>query len=89
MKHLKVDKDMIKDILPTTFFEKCVTLCWMMIMQDPPMILQEGPKPGSTYDRNIFREYTSSGTKVEFTIWPALILNEGGPLLVKGVVSVK
>lgn len=89
MKHLKVDKDVMKDILPTVFFEKCIKLCWMMIMQDPPMILQEGPKPGSTYDRNIFREYTSSGTKVEFTIWPALMLNEGGPLLVKGVVSVK
>ncbi|VDI68229.1 Hypothetical predicted protein [Mytilus galloprovincialis] len=58
-------------------------------MQDPPMILQEGPKPGSTYDRNIFREYTSSGTKVEFTIWPALMLNVGCPLLVKGVVSVE
>jgi hypothetical protein len=60
-----------------------------MIVQNPRMILVEGPSRGNTYDRTIFREFASSGSKVVFTVWPALYLHEDGPLLVKGVVKVE
>lgn len=72
----------------TPFFDKCVKLCWKMILQDPPMTL-EVAKKGDTIDKNVYREYTSSGKTVVFSVWPALLLHENGPLLIKGVVKVK
>ena len=78
-----------KMIIQNKFFEKCFTLCWKMIVQNPRMILVEGPSRGNTYDRTVFREFTSSGSKVFFTVWPALYLHEDGPLLIKGVVKVE
>ena len=60
-----------------------------MIVQNPRMILVEGPSRGNTYDRSIFREFASSGSKVVFTVWPALYLHEDGPLLATGAVKVE
>lgn len=60
-----------------------------MVIQDPPMFLHPGVKKGGTFDKSVYREYTSSGQKVVFTVWPALYLHEGGPLLQKGVVKVE
>ena len=78
-----------KMILQTKFFEKCFTLCWKMIVQNPRMILVEGPSRRKTYDHNILREFTRNGSKVVFTVWSALYLHEDGLLLVKGVVKVE
>ena len=85
----EMNSKLYKMIIQNKFFEKCFTLCWKMIVQNPRMILVEGPPRGNTYDRTVFREFTSSGSKVVFTVWPALYLHEGGPLLVKGVVKVE
>ena len=78
-----------KMILQNKFFEKCFTLCWKMIVQNPRMILVEGPSRGKTYDRNILREFTRNGSKVVFTVWSALYLHEDGPLLATGAVKVE
>jgi hypothetical protein len=84
-----MNSNLYKMIIQNKFFEKCFTMCWKMIVQNPRMILVEGPSRGNTYDRTVFREFTSSGSKVVFTVWPALYLHEDGPLLVKGVVKVE
>ena len=76
-------------ILQNQFFEKCFTLCWKMIVQNPRMILVEGPSRGKTYDRNIFREFTGNCSKVVFTVCSALYLHEDGPLLPTGAVKVE
>ncbi|CAC5407312.1 unnamed protein product [Mytilus coruscus] len=84
-----MDKKILETIMSTSFFTKCFKLCWKMVVQDPPMFLDEGPQKDKAFDKNVFREYTSSGTKVVFTVWPALYLHKNGALLVKGVVKVK
>lgn len=88
-KDYKTDKAVIEKIVQTSFFKSCVNICWKMVIQDPPMFLHPGVKKGGTFDKSVYREYTSSGQKVVFTVWPALYLHEGGPLLQKGVVKVE
>ncbi|CAC5407311.1 unnamed protein product [Mytilus coruscus] len=84
-----MDKKILEVIKSTLFFTKCFKLCWKMVVQDPPMFLDEGPQKEKAFDKNVFREYTSSRTKVVFMVWPALYLHKNGALLVKGVVKVK
>ncbi|VDI77077.1 Hypothetical predicted protein [Mytilus galloprovincialis] len=80
-----MDKKIFETIMSTSFFNKCFKLCWKMVIPDPPMFLVIRPQK----DKNVFREYTSSGTKVVFTVWPALYLHKNGALLVISVVKVK
>lgn len=67
------------------FVDKCVELCWMMQIQDPPMSLDFGSS--KTVDQHMFRLFTRSGNVVDFVVWPALLLHENGPLVQKGVVQ--
>jgi hypothetical protein len=68
-----------------SFIDKCVELCWLMQIQDPPMSLDFGST--KTVDQNRFRFFTRSGNVVDFVVWPALLLHENGPLVQKGVVQ--
>ncbi|XP_060571875.1 titin homolog [Ruditapes philippinarum] len=88
----------IKDLPPSSleseafkpFVQKCLELCWLMAIQDPPLYLTlENCKTGQIFDRNTFKEYTKSGGYIEFVVWPAVFLEKGGPLLCKGVVQCK
>lgn len=36
-----------------------------------------------------FRYFTKFGTDFDHGVWPALLLNEGGPTMVRGVVQLK
>ncbi|KAL3879298.1 hypothetical protein ACJMK2_031599 [Sinanodonta woodiana] len=38
-------------------------------------------------DLNKFRPYTKSGKIVDFVVWPALFLHEGGPMLARGIAQ--
>lgn len=38
-------------------------------------------------DHTAFKDYTKTGRYVDFVVWPALYLHEGGPLLCKGVAQ--
>ncbi|XP_061184460.1 uncharacterized protein LOC133192473 [Saccostrea echinata] len=67
------------------FVDKCVELCWMMHIQDPPMVLDFGSS--DIVDKNMFRLFTRSGDVVDFVVWPAVLLHENGPLVQKGVVQ--
>ncbi|XP_060596343.1 uncharacterized protein LOC132750392 [Ruditapes philippinarum] len=68
------------------FILECIFICWMMIVQSPPMALHYC-ETGSRFDKNLYREYMTSGSRVNFMVWPALLLNEGGALLCKGVAE--
>lgn len=39
------------------------------------------------FNHTSFKDYTKRGRYVKFIVWPALYLNEGGPLLCKGVAQ--
>ncbi|KAL5013088.1 hypothetical protein ScPMuIL_011639 [Solemya velum] len=67
------------------YIEKCVELCWYMLVQDPPMDLCWQFQQGDPFPSNSFRSYTSSGDKVDYVVWPTLYLFENGSVISKGV----
>lgn len=79
--------DVIELLMKTQFFEKCIKLCWCMVIQDPIMYLDEDIKPGTSIDKNTYKEFVKSGNKVKYVVWPALFLHQDGPLLYKGIVQ--
>ncbi|XP_056012096.1 uncharacterized protein LOC125681059 isoform X2 [Ostrea edulis] len=68
---------------------RCMQLCWMMAIQDPPMLLHFGPAQNEDFDKNVFRLYTKQGNRVDFIVWPALVLHVNGPIVQKGVLQPK
>jgi len=58
-----------------------------MVVQDPPVVLGEEASAGDTFNPDYFREYTSTGVTVEYTVWLPLLLCENGALLCKGVAQ--
>ena len=69
------------------FARKCVELCWLMAVQDPPLVFGSLPLCRDKFNADLYREYTRSGTRIDFPVWPALHLYENGPVLSKGVVE--
>ncbi|KAH3831012.1 hypothetical protein DPMN_104271 [Dreissena polymorpha] len=41
------------------------------------------------YIRAISGPYTASGTELDYVVWPAMLLHEGGPILFKGIAQFK
>jgi hypothetical protein len=74
----------IKGIKP--FILECIFISWMMIVQSPPMALHYC-ETRSIFDKNLYREYMTSGSRVNYMVWPALLLNEGGALVCQGVAE--
>ncbi|XP_052093049.1 polyamine-modulated factor 1-binding protein 1-like [Mytilus californianus] len=79
--------DVMKRLMKMQFFEKCVSLCWCMVIQDPVMYLDADITQGTTFDKNTYKEFVKSGNKVKYIVWPALFLHKDGPLLHKGIVQ--
>ncbi|KAL3879283.1 hypothetical protein ACJMK2_031585 [Sinanodonta woodiana] len=71
------------------YIDACVELCWLMVIQDPPVVIETPASKDSALDTNTYRAYTTTGPKVDFVVWPALRLHHGGPLLTKGVAQGK
>ena len=69
------------------FTKKAVSLCWLMVIQDPPVVLTT--KLTGKFDTDRFRHYTKSGSTVDYVVWPVLFLHEGGPIICKGVAQGK
>ncbi|KAK3602819.1 hypothetical protein CHS0354_026370 [Potamilus streckersoni] len=69
------------------YSKKCFQLCWLMSIQDPPVVLSKDPTRGSCFDTNIYRLFTHSGDKFDYVVWPALLLYNDGPIIVKGVAQ--
>jgi ferredoxin len=58
-----------------SYIENCLKVCYFAAVQDPPMFLDFEPGE-DTFDRQVYKEYTQMGTKVNFLVWPALFLLE-------------
>ncbi|XP_078326245.1 uncharacterized protein LOC111123104 isoform X2 [Crassostrea virginica] len=71
------------------YIERCVQLCWMMSIQDPPMHLDFGPEKDSVIDKNVYKLFTKTGDALDFMVWPAVFLHHNGPLVQKGVLQPK
>lgn len=69
------------------YLDRCTEYCWIMAIQDPPMMLDFSPAQNEEFDKEIFRCYTRNGENVEFVVWPAVFLYKDGPLVTKGVLQ--
>ncbi|KAK3602823.1 hypothetical protein CHS0354_026374 [Potamilus streckersoni] len=69
------------------YSKKCFELCWLMSIQDPPIVLSKDPETGAHFDSNLYRCYINSGDNVDYVVWPALLLHKDGPVLAKGVTE--
>ncbi|XP_033743549.1 uncharacterized protein LOC117329632 [Pecten maximus] len=69
------------------FVKKCIEVCWFMCVLDPPVVIGKQATLNDTFDTNIYKPYTNSGTIVSYNVWPPLLLHQNGSLLVKGIVQ--
>lgn len=67
------------------YADKAVELAWWMRVQDPPVYMV--PSTSTSFDSNVYRGYTKTGTTPDFFVWPALRLYREGGILLKGVVQ--
>ncbi|KAL3879333.1 hypothetical protein ACJMK2_031633 [Sinanodonta woodiana] len=62
-----------------------------MGVQERPMHVDADVETGDNsekiLDLNKFRPYTKSGKIVDFVVWPALFMHEGGPMLARGIAQ--
>ncbi|XP_060566221.1 uncharacterized protein LOC132725150 [Ruditapes philippinarum] len=72
-----------------SYTTRCIELCWLMHVQTPPVIIDMCAKPGSNFDTSRYKQYTKAGKKIDFVVWPVLLLEEGGAILCKGVAQGK
>ncbi|XP_060601829.1 golgin subfamily A member 6-like protein 7 [Ruditapes philippinarum] len=79
-------KQCIDEIKP--FILKCLYLGWMMKVQSPPMVFHKCDME-ARFDKNLYKEYLTSGQLVSFVVWPALLLHDSGPIVCKGVAEGK
>lgn len=79
-------KGLYKTTIPV-FTVKCLELCWLMNMHNPPVALGLPPTKDSPFDGTFYKEYTRTGTTVDFVVWLPLLLHKNGPLLQKGVLQ--
>ncbi|XP_045211919.2 uncharacterized protein LOC123563272 isoform X1 [Mercenaria mercenaria] len=76
--------DFLDNLTVIQFTQECLKLCWLMVIQDPPMsmILK--------HTENVheeFKAYKNRGKHVSFVVWPALLLEEAGSLISKGIAE--
>lgn len=69
------------------FVKACFNFCWLSSVQDPPIVFAPNVNTGDRFDNNVYKAYTRSGDRVEFVVWPALLLHQNGPVLCKGIAQ--
>jgi len=70
------------------YYYRCVEVCWLMNVQDPPVVIDTGTT-GGPFNAERFRTYTKTGNTMDYVVWPPLLLHEGGAMLAKGVAQGK
>ncbi|KAL3878215.1 hypothetical protein ACJMK2_030583 [Sinanodonta woodiana] len=68
-----------------SYLIECFQLCWLMAIQDPPLVLGKEAKYGDAFNLEFYDPYTRNGNLIQFVVWPPLLLYKGGPVLSKGV----
>ncbi|XP_062586473.1 uncharacterized protein LOC134248061 isoform X2 [Saccostrea cucullata] len=68
------------------YVHRCSELCWLMNIQDPPLVLHFNAAAGEPFDKMLFSHYTRSGTVVDYVVWPA-VMYENGTVYRKGVLQ--
>ncbi|XP_052796656.1 myosin-11-like isoform X1 [Mya arenaria] len=70
------------------YVERCVKICWLMVVQDPPLYIDSNVNTGGErFQTNVYKAYMVNGQYVDFVVWPVLYLHEKGNILCKGVAQ--
>ena len=69
------------------YIKRCTELCWLMSVQDPPMVLTVDVGEDRRYNKLKFREYTKVGPFIDFVVWPVVLIQDGGCQMAKGVAQ--
>ena len=56
-------------------------------MHSLPLCCDASGSRGDIFNKETYRYYQTSGTKLDYIVWPALQLHKDGPLLSKGVAE--
>lgn len=70
------------------YLDKCVEITWLMSVHDPPMRFVLARRD-EAIDMSKFMYFKVKGKVTDYTIWPALILFNGGPVIRHGHVIPK
>lgn len=73
--------------LANEYIKKCSEICWMMNVQNPPILLDFDLKYGYIIDQHAFTTFRKNGDYVNYVVWPAVYSYRNGPLLCKGIVE--
>ena len=68
------------------YVNKCIEVCWLMAVQDPPMVITTNVAL-SKFVHDKYTHYSRRGLFIDFLVWPAVHQCEGGELLRKGVAQ--
>lgn len=69
------------------YITRCVELCWLMRIQDPPVVLNWSIAKDRVFDTDTYKYYLSTGKELDYVVWPSMYLYDGGPLIMKGVAE--
>lgn len=58
-----------------------------MCVQDPPVELVFTGRKGEPFDETFYTYYTKSGNKIDYVVWPVILLYKDGPVIRKGVAE--
>ena len=48
------------------YFNACVEVCWLAVVQDPPLVLDNSPDV--VFNTAVYREYTIRGPYVDYVV---------------------
>ena len=69
------------------YIQRCTEISWLMAIQDPPMAVSREIRDDFRFDKTKYKEYTKLGQIVDFVVWPAVLIQDGGHLMAKGIVQ--
>lgn len=67
------------------YVKRCAEISWLMAIQDPPMAITVEIGEGFQFDKSKYREYTKTGKFVDYFVWPAVLIQDGGNVMSKGI----
>ncbi|KAH3838974.1 hypothetical protein DPMN_112392 [Dreissena polymorpha] len=83
-------KTEVDDFNVKEYWHKCLEICWLMAIQDPPVSMEtNAERHGEVFDYGRYRHYTKPGKYIDFIVWPALNVTTEGSILYKGVAQGK
>ncbi|XP_053400030.1 uncharacterized protein LOC123557685 [Mercenaria mercenaria] len=80
----QIQEDVLQNAEVQKYLEKCFHLCWLMLAQYPPMVMDFEAKEGKAFDNEAFETYTNRGPTIARIVWPPIYLHKDGPLVCKG-----